>query len=192
MWVVPDRSPSNQLVEVVEEIAGIKCPRNYLLDAAHGVRGGDNDNIIIEQICRSSLNEIGPVPRGNGWAPEHGLTDCRTLLYSGILGLKHNRALLVELARQILDAGEPVRLVVVSGTCRASVGRETASLGVSLMLLPFKPYGRLPGVLGTSDVLVVLLERDAGSFSVSSKTLSNLCANWSVLALMPLGNAAPE
>jgi len=37
----------NQLVDIVEEIAGLKMKRNYLLDAPLGVRGRNSDNTLI-------------------------------------------------------------------------------------------------------------------------------------------------
>ena len=45
----------NQLVGIVEEIAGVKLKRNYKLDAPKGVRGRNSDNTLI----KSTL----------GWAP---------------------------------------------------------------------------------------------------------------------------
>jgi glycosyltransferase involved in cell wall biosynthesis len=137
------------------------------------------------------LEEIRPVARANEWSHEHGLDDVRTLLYSGTLGLKHNPALLVGLARQVIDAGQPVQLVVVSeGPAEQVLREESARLDVPLLLLPFQPYERLSDVLGAGDVLVVLLEEDAGAFSVPSKTLSYLCAGRPVLGLMPEENLA--
>ena len=38
----------NELVEVVEEIAGIKLKRRYNLDAPQGVRGRNSDNALIK------------------------------------------------------------------------------------------------------------------------------------------------
>ncbi len=137
------------------------------------------------------LDEIFPVERRNDWAVQHGVHDVKTLLYSGTLGLKHNPALLVSLARAVIDAGEPVRLVVVTeGDAEAVLRDEAARLDVPLTLLPFQPYERLPEVLGSGDVLVVVLEQDAGAFSVPSKTLSYLCAGRPVLGLMPEENLA--
>ncbi len=137
------------------------------------------------------LDEIRPVTRVNGWSHEHGLDDVRTLLYSGTLGLKHNPALLVGLARQVIDAGHRVQLVVVNqGPAEQVLRDEAARLDVPLLLLPFQPYERLSEVLGSGDVLVVLLEQDAGAFSVPSKTLSYLCAGRPVLGLMPAENLA--
>jgi glycosyltransferase involved in cell wall biosynthesis len=137
------------------------------------------------------LEEIRPVTRTNDWSHEHGLDEVRTLLYSGTLGLKHNPELLVGLARQVIDAGQPVQLVVVNqGPAEQVLRDEAARLDVPLLLLPFQPYERLSEVLGSGDVLVVLLERDAGAFSVPSKTLSYLCAGRPVLGLMPAENLA--
>ena len=137
------------------------------------------------------LDEIRPVTRTNDWSHEHDLDDVRTLLYSGTLGLKHNPALLVGLARQVIDRGQPVRLVVVNqGPAEQVLRDEAARQDVPLLLLPFQPYERLSEVLGSGDVLVVLLEQDAGAFSVPSKTLSYLCAGRPVLGLMPAENLA--
>ncbi|MFF8909486.1 glycosyltransferase family 4 protein [Streptomyces olivaceoviridis] len=137
------------------------------------------------------LDEIVPVARANGWSAEHGLHDVRTVLYSGTLGLKHNPALLVRLAERLREQGSPVRLVVVNDGPAVPVLRDAAAArGVDLTLLPFQPYERLPEVLGTGDVLVVLLGPEAGQFSVPSKTLSYLCAGRPVLGLMPAGNLA--
>jgi len=139
------------------------------------------------------LEEIYPVARTNDWSREQGLDDVRTLLYSGTLGLKHNPALLVGLAAAVRDAGTPVHLVVVNqGPAEEVLRAEAERLDVPLTLLPFQPYERLPEVLGSGDVLVVLLEQDAGAFSVPSKTLSYLCAGRPVLGLMPAENLASK
>ncbi|MCW2856676.1 MAG: glycosyl transferase family 1 [Marmoricola sp.] len=137
------------------------------------------------------LDEILPVERANAWSTEQGLDGVPTLLYSGTLGLKHNPALLVGLAAAVREAGTPVRLVVVNeGPAEAILRAEAERLAVPLTLLPFQPYERLSEVLGSGDVLVVLLEQDAGAFSVPSKTLSYLCAGRPVVGFMPAENLA--
>ena len=41
----------NELVDIVEGIAGVKLERNYKLDAPQGVRGRNSDNtLILEQL----------------------------------------------------------------------------------------------------------------------------------------------
>lgn len=42
----------NQLVDIVEEIAGVRLKRNYKLDAPKGVRGRSSDNTMIRQRLR--------------------------------------------------------------------------------------------------------------------------------------------
>jgi colanic acid biosynthesis glycosyl transferase WcaI len=139
------------------------------------------------------LDEIVPVARDNAWSREHGFTGRTTLVYSGTLGLKHDPALLVELTDRVRQLGVDAELVVVNEGPAEEVVRETAArLAVPITYLPFQPYERLSEVLGSGDVLVVLLERSAGAFSVPSKTLSYLCAARPVVGLMPAENLAAE
>ena len=60
----------------------------------------------------------------------------------------------------------------------------------ALMLLPFQPYEVLPEVLASADVLIAILEPDAGVFSVPSKVLSYHCAGRPILAAIPAENLA--
>ncbi|EFQ84303.1 glycosyltransferase, group 1 family protein [Aeromicrobium marinum DSM 15272] len=139
------------------------------------------------------LDEIVPRERKNDWSVEHRLDDTLTLLYSGTLGLKHDPALLVSVARRVREAGRDVRLVVVNeGPAVEVIRAEAARHDVPVTLLPFQPYERLPEVLASGDVLVVLLDQQAGAFSVPSKTLSYLCAGRPILGLMPAENLAAD
>ena len=60
----------------------------------------------------------------------------------------------------------------------------------NLVLLDYQPYESLPDVLASADVLVAVLEPDAGRFSVPSKVLNYLCAGRPVLGVMPVENEA--
>jgi GDP-D-mannose 3',5'-epimerase len=60
----------NQLVDIVEEIAGIKLKRTYNLNAPKGVNGRNSDNTLIQQ----KLN----------WAPSVSLRDGLTKTYEWI------------------------------------------------------------------------------------------------------------
>jgi nucleoside-diphosphate-sugar epimerase len=51
----------NQMVSIIEEIAGITVKRNYNLDAPKGVRGRNSDNTLIREIY--------------GWEPSISLAD---------------------------------------------------------------------------------------------------------------------
>src|SRR2546429_8239580 len=41
----------NQLVDMVEEIGGVKLKRSYNLKAPKGVNGRNSDNTLIQKIC---------------------------------------------------------------------------------------------------------------------------------------------
>ena len=60
----------NQLVDVVEEIAGVKLKRVYNLDAPKGVRGRNSDNALIKKVL--------------GWAPSITLRAGMEKTYSWI------------------------------------------------------------------------------------------------------------
>jgi nucleoside-diphosphate-sugar epimerase len=60
----------NQLVDIVEGIAGIKTTRNYKLDAPQGVRGRNSDNTLIKEIY--------------GWAPSITLADGLAKTYAWV------------------------------------------------------------------------------------------------------------
>lgn len=60
----------NQLVGIVEEIAGIKLERRYDLSAPQGVRGRNSDNTVIKQVL--------------GWEPSIALEDGMAKTYAWI------------------------------------------------------------------------------------------------------------
>jgi nucleoside-diphosphate-sugar epimerase len=60
----------NQLVNIVEEIAGIKVERKYALDAPKGVRGRNSDNTLIRELF--------------DWAPNVTLKEGLTQTYNWI------------------------------------------------------------------------------------------------------------
>ncbi len=137
------------------------------------------------------IEEIPTMPKDNAWSRRHGLHDKFVYLYSGTIGMKHNPAMLLELARR--HAGDDnVRVVIVSEGIGADwLRKEAAAAGLTnLILLPYQPFHELPSVLASGDVLVGILEEEAGTFSVPSKTLSYLCAGRPLLLAMPLDNLA--
>ena len=137
------------------------------------------------------LEELPLRPRHNPWSARHGLDDRFVFLYSGTLAMKHNPDLLRRLAVRFRDDAE-VRVVVISEGPGADYLRERKAaehLG-NLELLPFQPFEDMPDILAAADVLVAVLEADAGVFSVPSKVLSYHCAGRAILAAIPSPNLA--
>ena len=139
------------------------------------------------------IDELPLRPRANEWARENDLIEKRVILYSGTLGLKHDPEAIVQLARHF-SKHDDVRIVIVSEGRGADWlrGRRDEEGLSNLRLLPFQPYAVLPDVLASGDVLLTLLEADAGAFSVPSKVLSYLCAGRSLLAAVPSDNLAAK
>jgi colanic acid biosynthesis glycosyl transferase WcaI len=132
-------------------------------------------------------------PRENMWSRQHALSSKLRFIYAGTLAMKHNPALLLKLART-LDATSAGELIVVSEGAGVEWLKEQATHQNirSLRCLGFQPFEMLPDVLGSADVLVAILEPDAGVFSVPSKVLSYLCAGRALLLAIPKENLAAK
>jgi glycosyltransferase involved in cell wall biosynthesis len=139
------------------------------------------------------LEDMPVRPRDNEWSRQNNLRAGVRFIYSGTLAMKHNPALLLELAR-MLDHDATGELVVVSeGPGVEWLAQEAARQKIGpLQSMGFQPFDALPDVLGSADVLVAILEADAGVFSVPSKVLSYLCAGRPVLLAVPNENLAAK
>ena len=137
------------------------------------------------------VDDVPTLPKNNVWARAYGLEKTFNLVYSGTLGLKHNPDLLLQLAHHFKeDPG--VRVVVVSeglGAQWLENQRRLQNLD-NLLIIGFQPFETLPQVLASADILVAILEPDAGSYSVPSKVLTYLCAKRPLLLAVPTENLA--
>jgi glycosyltransferase involved in cell wall biosynthesis len=139
------------------------------------------------------LDELPLRPKDNAWARRHGLNGKFVFLYSGTLAMKHNPALLQSVARRFRERDD-VRVVVISegpGADYLAAAKQTEGLG-NLILLPYQDFTDLPEVLAAADVLIAVLERSAGVFSVPSKVLTYHAAGRAILAAMPGENLAAK
>ena len=84
-----------------------------------------------------------------------------------------------------------VVVVVSEGLGADWLAEHKAEAGLdNLFLLGFQPFERMSEVLASADVLLAILEADAGVFSVPSKVLGYLCAGRAILASVPPENLA--
>jgi len=137
----------------------------------------------------AAIEEIPTGDKGNEWSVKHGLHNRFVFLYTGTIGMKHNPAMLLELAKRYRN-DKDVRVVVTSEGIGAEWLKKeaiTAKLE-NLLVLPYQPIDQLPDLMAAGDVLVGLLEVNAGIFSVPSKTLSYLCAGRPLLLAVPSAN----
>jgi glycosyltransferase involved in cell wall biosynthesis len=135
------------------------------------------------------LDQLRPQPKDNPWSREHGLADKFVFLYTGSLGLKHDPSLLLRLAQSLRHEANVV-VVVVSEGLGANHLRERGADLPTLRVMNYQPFETMEHVLATADVLTVILEPEAGLFSVPSKTLSYLCAQRPIVGAIPTENLA--
>ena len=126
----------------------------------------------------SAIDDL-PQTDGNAWAVRNIPSTAKgRVLYSGTMGLKHNPQLLVDVAKRL-----PCEVAVIGSGSGYDQLRENAL--TNLHLLPLQPFEYMPEVLGSGDVLVAVIEREAGEFSVPSKILSYLCAGRPIVLAAP-------
>lgn len=110
-----------------------------------------------------------------------------SLVYTGTLGYKHNPDLLLQLAEKT----NALVSVYSEGTAATNLAKKAAARGVSnLRVYPWVPFEELPAVLASADILVALIEPDAGVYSVPSKVLTYMTAGRPILASIPEKNLA--
>lgn len=119
---------------------------------------------------------ISPLPKVNRFAIEHGLDNKFVVLYAGNIGFSQGLENLLEAAH--LLANEPIHFVIVGeGAAKTNLLAAAAAYGLqNVTFLPFQPRTRLPEVLATADISLVILRRGMGFNSLPSKTLSILAS----------------
>ena len=153
------------------------------LDAA-GIR---TPRVVVENWA--PLDELVVGARRNAWSEANDLNDRPVALYSGTLGLKHDPAHLARTAEELRGFADVVVVTEGRGRELLEAARTEREL-TNLRLFDFVDYDQLGDVLATADVSLVLLEPDAGTFSVPSKVLSYLTAGRAVVAAVPAENLA--
>ncbi len=156
-------------------------------------RAGAADDKIHVIHNWAPLEELPLTSKSNAWSRAHNLENSFNFIYSGTIGMKHNPELLVALAIHFKNHRD-VNIVVITeglGADYLKKRKEACQLD-PLLIFPFQPYEMLPQVFGTADVLIGLLETDAGTFSVPSKVLTYLCAKKPLLLAVPGSNLAAK
>ncbi len=153
--------------------------------------GINHSNIsVIENWA--PLDQFPRIDRKNAWSAKNGLDDKFVFMYSGTLSLKHNPLLLVDLARSLTNQ-DGIVLVRSQGEAADWLKTEASRLGLTnLIVQPFGPATDTAMAFASADVLVALLETEAGAFSVPSKVLAYFCAARPVLLAVPAQNLAAK
>jgi len=119
---------------------------------------------------------IRPLPKTNAFSVYHGLSESFVALYAGNLGFSQGLEMVLDVAEFLGD--EEIQFVFVGdGPAKVSLRKKASSRHLSnVKFIPFQPRERLPEVLATADVSLVILLRAMGFNSLPSKTLSILAS----------------
>lgn len=138
------------------------------------------------------IEDIPLLEKDNSWSREHRLNERFVVLYSGTLSMKHDPALILQVAKALEPTGG--LMVVRSQGLGADWLKEQNTSGSypSLRIDGYVPYQDLPSSLASADVLLAVLEPDAAKYSVPSKVLTYLSAGRAVLLVSPQENLAAQ
>lgn len=137
------------------------------------------------------LDELPPRSKSNAWTVSHGFDSSDVVLYTGTLGLKHDVTKLLAVAQAMLSRPNALLIVTSEGFSADWLAAEVQRIGLpNVRVLPFQSFEDYPDVLGCADILIAILEKDAGEFSVPSKVLSYLCAERAIILSAPENNLA--
>lgn len=129
---------------------------------------------------------LKPAGKDNPVSRKLGLNDKFTVMYSGTISISSNLALERVLeAAKLLEPERDVRVVIVGeGLKKPGLEDKARALGLTnTAFLPFQPYPDLPGLLSSSDVLLVPLDREKSHLSVPSKLYNFMAAGRPILGL---------
>jgi colanic acid biosynthesis glycosyl transferase WcaI len=153
--------------------------------------------VTPDKICVipnwAPLDDIPVESKINPWSQAHNISEKFCFLYTGGLGLKHNPELLLQIAHYFRNKDDVVVLVVSEGPGAAWLKKKKELMALeNLEILEYQPFDQVPFVMASADVLMAILEPDAGIFSVPSKVLTYLCAQRSLLLSVPQENLAAQ
>jgi colanic acid biosynthesis glycosyl transferase WcaI len=150
----------------------------FVADLAHH-RISPDQIVVIPPWVDTKL--IMPIPRHNSFSHEHSLEDNFVVLYAGNLGLSQGLDTVLEAARRLSDRPEILFMFVGEGSDKGQLVNQAVGLN-NVRFLPIQPRERLPELLASADVSLVVLKQGIGSGSLPSKTFSILASGRPVLA----------
>jgi colanic acid biosynthesis glycosyl transferase WcaI len=126
---------------------------------------------------------IQPLPRNNRFARENELGNYFVILYAGNIGLSQGLENVLTAAEKLAGYRDIRFLFVGDGPGREHLMSQAVSLNTgNVQFIPFQPRERLPEVLASADVSLVILRKGIGTGSLPSKTFSILASGRPIVA----------
>ena len=121
-----------------------------------------------------------------------GIDNKFTILYSGTMGMKHNPQIIVDTANLLKNHKDILFIVVSEGEGADYISKVSEEENLNIKVFPFQDFKDLPKVLASADILLTILEKDAGVFSVPSKVWSYYCSSRASFLNVPNNNLSAK
>src|SRR5690606_10832337 len=117
------------------------------------------------------IEQFVPMSKENRFSQEHGLCGSFVVMYAGNMGHSQGLEMVIEAAR-LLQANRKIRFVFVgNGVRRADLAALAAAYALeNVTFLPYQPRERMPEVIASADVSLVILEPEKSKTTIQSKT----------------------
>ena len=131
----------------------------------------DNKITIIYDWVDTEL--IQPFPKDNAFSRENHLSDKFVVLYAGNIGLSQGLEHILAAAELLSDQDNMRFVFVGDGAGKEYLQTQSRHRKLSnVQFIPFQPRERLPEVLASADISLIILRRGIGFDSLPSKTYS--------------------
>lgn len=134
---------------------------------------------------------LRPLDKDNFVSRKFGFDGKFVLMYSGTISISSDLALasVLEAARVLASEKDIVIAIAGEGLRKDALRARAAALGLrNVVFLPFQPYGDLPALLASADVLLVPLDGGKFQLSVPSKLYNFMAAGRPILGLSTPGS----
>ena len=170
---------SDQVILITEDFNPVMEKAGVLKDKTHVIHNW------------APIDEVPLFPKSNPWSRENGLDRKFCFIYTGTLGMKHNPELVIKLALGFKHRDDVRIVVITEGLGADYLKSEIEKRGLNnFIIMPFQSFEAMPMVLAAADILLAILEPDAGVFAVPSKVLTYLCSQRPLLLSVPPENLA--
>jgi colanic acid biosynthesis glycosyl transferase WcaI len=191
---------------ILKNPAGIRLSRSLerwvygLADRVVVISDGFRRNLLAKGVPGPKMSVIPnwvdteflrPLGKDNPVSRKFGFDGKFVLMYSGTISISSDLALakVLDAARILAAERDIVFAVAGEGLRKDALRAKAAALGLrNVVFLPFQPYGDLPELLASADVLLVPLDGDKSELSVPSKLYNFMAAGRPVLGLAVPGS----
>ena len=140
----------------------------------------DSKMVLVYDWVDTEL--IQPLPKVNPFAQKNSLSEKFVVLYAGNIGLSQGLEHILSAAEILADQKDIQFVFVGDGAGREPLQSQTAQRQLSnVQFIPFQPREKLPEVLSSADISLVILRRGIGAASLPSKTFSIMASGRPIL-----------